>query len=297
MWQAVGPGCELGSSRVIGSSQLPSQACANISRCLHSIATCQHGDPHLLGAAAAAASTGTPPRLLEWSFQSRPRHPFDRRAVESQGVQLRRRHLRWPQSACPCCTPLASSKPRHSGWVAEANRRGELKEAACSLGGRVRRFWSSKKAVEPATGEEAKWRAWVDATFVKLVTANIYSSWGQSFQTMKYITESGSWGSIERALAYNGGAVLMYAIGSRMPKKYGFEGDLRVLLYKELDTFIDSSAHPLSLPVLAPAVCGPFRPPSMQALVGAVRTLQSCDQLRTAGVWVILAKTQRSLDG
>lgn len=107
------------------------------------------------------------------------------------------------------------------------------------------RFWSSKKASsEPtaATAEEAQWRAWVDTTFVKLLTANIYSTWTQSFQTMKYITESGQWGGLERALAYNGGAVLMYAIGSRMPKKYGFEGDLRELLYKEIDSFIENGA-------------------------------------------------------
>jgi microsomal prostaglandin-E synthase 2 len=113
---------------------------------------------------------------------------------------------------------------------------------------------------EPAAKEEQKWRDWVDTTFVKLVTANIYSSWGQSFQTMKYITESGQWGTMERALAYNGGAVLMYAVGSRMPKKYGFEGDLRVLLYKEIDSFVDSCAFRLP-PCMSNAHTSRCRPP------------------------------------
>ena len=39
--------------------------------------------------------------------------------------------------------------------------------------------------------EERRWREWVDQRFVKLVTANIYRSWREAWQTFGYITTEG----------------------------------------------------------------------------------------------------------
>jgi microsomal prostaglandin-E synthase 2 len=90
--------------------------------------------------------------------------------------------------------------------------------------------------------EEARWRRWADERLVKTITANIYRSWDESWQTFSYITrEAGdAWGWAAREGARVAGAVLMWKVGQGMPKKYGIEGDLREALYRDLDAFADA---------------------------------------------------------
>ena len=90
--------------------------------------------------------------------------------------------------------------------------------------------------------EETRWRRWADERLVKTITANIYRSWDESWQTFSYITrEAGdAWGWAAREGARVAGAVLMWRVGQGMPKKYGIEGDLREALYRDLDAFVDA---------------------------------------------------------
>ncbi|GAX78327.1 hypothetical protein CEUSTIGMA_g5769.t1 [Chlamydomonas eustigma] len=87
--------------------------------------------------------------------------------------------------------------------------------------------------------EEVKWRKWVDEKFVKILTANIYRSWSESWDTFKYITEQTNWSWGTRELARSSGAILMWQVGKRMPAKYGIEGDLREALYRTCNELVD----------------------------------------------------------
>ncbi|KAL6765880.1 glutathione S-transferase [Haematococcus lacustris] len=95
----------------------------------------------------------------------------------------------------------------------------------------------SKEAV---LEEEAKWRRWVDERFVKVITANIYRSWDESFNTFRYITEQTNWSWGTREAARLSGALLMWQVGKRMPAKYGIEGDLREALYSDCNKLVDA---------------------------------------------------------
>lgn len=88
--------------------------------------------------------------------------------------------------------------------------------------------------------EVVRWRKWVDDVFVKVLTANIYRSWDESFQTFKYITDQTNWSWGTRELARMSGAVLMWRVGKNMPAKYKIEGDLRQALYGACNEFLDS---------------------------------------------------------
>jgi len=103
--------------------------------------------------------------------------------------------------------------------------------------------WFSKlmdpQAEERERAEEAKWRKWVDEWFVRVITTNIYRSWGESVQTFDYITEHAlNFGPVERASSRYVGAVGMYFIAKKMKKKYNIEGDDRTHLYAAVDEFI-----------------------------------------------------------
>jgi microsomal prostaglandin-E synthase 2 len=99
-----------------------------------------------------------------------------------------------------------------------------------------------KGKAPPADDEETRWRRWADERLVKTITANIYRSWDESWQTFSYITrEAGdAWGWAAREGARVAGAVLMWRVGQGMPRKYGIEGDLREALYADLDAFADA---------------------------------------------------------
>ncbi|PNH02244.1 Prostaglandin E synthase 2 [Tetrabaena socialis] len=66
------------------------------------------------------------------------------------------------------------------------------------------------------------------------------SAYGESVETFLYITDQTSWGWGARELARWGGALMMWQVGKRMPKKYGIEGDLRVALYDTANDFVDN---------------------------------------------------------
>lgn len=88
--------------------------------------------------------------------------------------------------------------------------------------------------------EERQWRKWVDDRLVKVLTANIYRNWDESVASFKYITDQTEWGWGTREVARWVGAVLMWRIGSAMPKKYNIEGDLRSALYDCCNEFVDA---------------------------------------------------------
>eukprot|EP01026_Neomeris_dumetosa_P052324 TRINITY_DN4626_c0_g1_i4.p3 TRINITY_DN4626_c0_g1~~TRINITY_DN4626_c0_g1_i4.p3 ORF type:complete len:359 (-),score=74.18 TRINITY_DN4626_c0_g1_i4:123-1199(-) len=93
--------------------------------------------------------------------------------------------------------------------------------------------------VAAATPEEVRrWREWVDTRFVRIITANIYRTVGESWQTFSYITESGNFNWFQRTGARYFGTGLMYSVGRGMPKKYNIEGDLRQNLYSDADEFV-----------------------------------------------------------
>ena len=88
--------------------------------------------------------------------------------------------------------------------------------------------------------EEQQWRRWVDERLVRLLTVNIYRSWGESFQTFEYIADTGKFNWAEREAARLVGAVMMWGISGRLRKKYGIEGDVRVQLYEAADAWVDA---------------------------------------------------------
>ena len=88
--------------------------------------------------------------------------------------------------------------------------------------------------------DEQRWRRWVDERLVRLLTVNIYRSWGESFQTFEYIAETGKFNWAEREAARLVGAVMMWGISGRLRKKYDIEGDVRVQLYEAADAWVDA---------------------------------------------------------
>ncbi|CAD7704328.1 unnamed protein product, partial [Ostreobium quekettii] len=101
--------------------------------------------------------------------------------------------------------------------------------------------WFGGAKVSPAsTEEEAKWRKWVDDRLMKIITANIYRSWGESWKTFDYITDHGNFNPATRQAARLFGTTLMWRVGKGMPKKYNIQGDLREALYEALDEWADA---------------------------------------------------------
>lgn len=96
----------------------------------------------------------------------------------------------------------------------------------------------STKAKVAAIERETKWRRWVDERFVKIITANIYRSWDETWNTFKYITDQTNWSWGTRELARVSGALIMWQVGKNMPKKYNIEGDLREALYASCNEFV-----------------------------------------------------------
>lgn len=65
----------------------------------------------------------------------------------------------------------------------------------------------------------------------RVITVNIYRTWGEALQTFDYISRECHWGPFESAVVKYAGAVIMYFIAKRMISKYGLEGDVRGLLF------------------------------------------------------------------
>ncbi|KAF5837234.1 glutathione S-transferase [Dunaliella salina] len=96
------------------------------------------------------------------------------------------------------------------------------------------------KAPVSSEEEEEQWRRWVDDRLVKVITANIYRSWDESWNTFRYVTEQTNWAWGLREAARVSGAVLMWQVGKKMPAKYGIQGDLREVLYQECNKLVDA---------------------------------------------------------
>lgn len=84
-----------------------------------------------------------------------------------------------------------------------------------------------------AVREEAKWRKWVDDTFIHTLSPNIYRTMGEALRAMEYITHVGNFSSFERTVVYYSGAVAMYIIGKRLKKKYNLKDNVRESMYAE----------------------------------------------------------------
>jgi len=102
--------------------------------------------------------------------------------------------------------------------------------------------WFSKNSGVAADGtaEEKEWREWVNQRLVRIITANIYRSLGESWQTFDYIVEHGNFGVASRLMTRMFGTATMYVIGRRMPNKYNIDGDLREALYAAADEWMDA---------------------------------------------------------
>lgn len=60
--------------------------------------------------------------------------------------------------------------------------------------------------------EEDKWRRWVDARLVRVLTINIYRNRAESFQTFDYITQQGNFTWLEREVGRVFGAATMWCV-------------------------------------------------------------------------------------
>ena len=106
-------------------------------------------------------------------------------------------------------------------------------EILCRLG-------KSSGVASDGTEAEKKWRTWVNERYVRIITANIYRSFGESWETFDYIVKHGNFGTVSRLMTRMFGTTAMYVIGTRMPKKYSIEGDLREALYAATDEWIEA---------------------------------------------------------
>lgn len=105
----------------------------------------------------------------------------------------------------------------------------------------VRRF--GKQSAPAETKEVSQWRNWADATLVNLVTLNVYRSFSESFQVMEYVRHEQSFNAMEQTGFYALGGLIMYFVGTRLPKKYGYtDADVREELRKEINSFIAAGA-------------------------------------------------------
>jgi len=84
---------------------------------------------------------------------------------------------------------------------------------------------------------ERKWRKWVDATFVHMLSPNVYRTPTESLNAFKWFSEVGDWERLfpawERLLVVYAGAAVMYFIGRRLKKRHHLEEDVRQSLYNE----------------------------------------------------------------
>lgn len=111
---------------------------------------------------------------------------------------------------------------------------------AAQSGNKSSKLKRSKAPMSNEVEEEERWRRWVDERLVKVITANIYRSWDESWNTFRYVTEQTNWAWGVREAARVSGAVLMWQVGKKMPAKYGIEGDLREVLYQECNKLVDA---------------------------------------------------------
>ncbi len=71
---------------------------------------------------------------------------------------------------------------------------------------------ANSHALSIVAEEEDRWRRWVDAKLVRVLTINIYRNRAESFQTFDYITKAGNFSFIEREVGRVFGAATMWCV-------------------------------------------------------------------------------------
>eukprot|EP00794_Sanderia_malayensis_P015880 gene15880-17480_t len=94
------------------------------------------------------------------------------------------------------------------------------------------------KEEHQAVREEAKWRKWVDETFVHTISPNIYRTLQEAFQAFEYFSEVGNFSSFERVMAKNCGAVFMFVLSKNLKKRYNLKDDVRESFYDEANKWM-----------------------------------------------------------
>ncbi|KAI6656360.1 Prostaglandin E synthase 2 [Oopsacas minuta] len=84
-----------------------------------------------------------------------------------------------------------------------------------------------------ARREEAKWREWVDETYVHKFPVNIYRSPREALLAFEYIMRVEGFTSTQKFLGKYIGAVSMYFVAKRLIKRHHIEGDVRESIYKD----------------------------------------------------------------
>ena len=88
--------------------------------------------------------------------------------------------------------------------------------------------------------EEARWRAWVDSTLVRLLSPNIYRSLPEAWEAFRYMTQRNFSPAAAVLPARVVGSLAMWGLSGRLKARYGITGDVRVALYAALDEWVDS---------------------------------------------------------
>ena len=84
-----------------------------------------------------------------------------------------------------------------------------------------------------ARREEAKWREWLDDTFVHKLPVNIYRTPKESLSAFEYIMRVEGFSATQKWLGKYIGAVSMYYVAKRLKKRHNISGDPRESIYKD----------------------------------------------------------------
>ncbi|XP_067941123.1 prostaglandin E synthase 2-like [Watersipora subatra] len=91
--------------------------------------------------------------------------------------------------------------------------------------------------------EEREWRSWVDNNLVHVLSPNAYRTLSESFESFHWFSEAGDWEksmtSFSRYTCIYLGALVMWAIGGRLKRRYGLEDDVRQSLYKSVNEWLE----------------------------------------------------------
>ena len=84
-----------------------------------------------------------------------------------------------------------------------------------------------------ARREEAKWREWVDETYVHKFPVNIYRTPREALSAFEYIMRVEGFSATQKFFGKYVGAVAMYFVAKRLKKRHHIEGDVRASIYKD----------------------------------------------------------------
>ncbi len=93
--------------------------------------------------------------------------------------------------------------------------------------------------VGDGSADEARWRSWVDGTLVHVLTANIYRTRAEAFQTFEYLSQRNFPSYLSVPATYIG-AFAMLAVAKKVKTKHGIAGDEREALYRAANEWADA---------------------------------------------------------